>query len=154
MVLKEGGDIPAFQKALDRAVGARAKIDALVSRRSLEIRDLDKTVEKEEEIAALAGALGRPDLDGHCRLDTRFGGVRTAVAQLVDADASRLLQLGKVRVGCVNCRIREHAEVVRCFMCHVSRGCTHPSRKDACWRCGDLTHRAKECKAPEVPDLH
>ena len=71
---------------------------ALVSRSSLEIRDLDETVEK-EVAAALAGALGRPNLDGHCRLHTRFGGVRTTVGRLADADASRLLQLGKVRVG-------------------------------------------------------
>ena len=91
LVLKKGDDIPAFQKALDQAVGARAKIDALVSRRSLDIRDLDKTVEKEEVVAALAGALGTPDLDGHCWIQTRFGGVRTAVVRLADADASRLL---------------------------------------------------------------
>ena len=52
-------------------------------------------------IAALARALGRPDLDGHYRFHTRFGGVRTAVVWLADADASRLLQLGRVRVGWV-----------------------------------------------------
>ena len=92
-------------------------------------------MEKEEVIAALAGALGRPDIDGHRRLHTRFGGVRTAVVQLADTDTSRLLQLGKVRVGWVNCRSREHAEVVRCFRCqeygHISQFCTHPSRKAA-----------------------
>ena len=77
----------------DRADGARAKIEALDSRRSLEIRDLDETVDKEEVVAALAGALGRSDLDGHCRLHNRLGGVRTAVNRLADADASRLLQL-------------------------------------------------------------
>ena len=69
----------------------------MVSRRSLEIRDLNETVEQEEVVVALAWALGRPDLDGHCRLHTRFGGVRSAVVRLADADASRLLQLGEVR---------------------------------------------------------
>ena len=44
-----------------------------------------KNVEKDEVVAALAGALGRPDLDGHCRLHTRFGGVRTAVVRLAEA---------------------------------------------------------------------
>ena len=79
--------------------------------RSLEIRDLDETVEKEEVVSALCLALGRPALDGSCRLFTRFGGVKTAVIRLAEADATRLLQLGKIRIGWVACRIREHAEV-------------------------------------------
>ena len=109
-------------------------------------------MEKEKVVAVFARALGRLELYGQCRLHTRFGGVRTAMVRLADTHASRFVQLGKVRVGWVSCRIQEHAKVVRCFRCqgygHVSRGCTHPSRKDACWRCGDITHRAKECKDP------
>ena len=81
-------------KELDRAVGERAKISALVSTRSLEIRDLDETVEKEEVVSALCLALGRPALDRSCRLFTSSGGVRTAEIQLAEADATRLLQMG------------------------------------------------------------
>ena len=66
----------------------RAEISALVSTRSLEIRDLDETVEKEEVVSALCLALGRPTLDGPYRLFTRFGGVKTAVVLLAEA-ASR-----------------------------------------------------------------
>ena len=51
MVLKKGGDISAFEKALDQAVGQRAEVKSLVSKRSLEIRDLDKTVTREEFVA-------------------------------------------------------------------------------------------------------
>ena len=52
---------------------------ALVSERSLEIRDLDETVTREEVVAALYLQLGRPDLERTCRLYKRFGGVQTAV---------------------------------------------------------------------------
>ena len=58
---------------------------------------------------------GQTALDGSCRLFTRFGGVKTLVIRLAGADAARLLQLGKLRIGWVACQIREHAEVARCF---------------------------------------
>ena len=113
LVLKKGGDVSAFRKELNHAVGKRAEISALVLTRSLEIRDLDETVEKEEVVSTLCLALGRPALNGSCRLFTRFGGVKTAVIRLAEADATRLLQLGEIRIGWVACRIREHAEVAR-----------------------------------------
>ena len=101
--------------------------------RSLEIRDLDENVEKEEVVSALCLALGRPALEGSCRLFTRFGRVKTAVIRLTEVDAARLLQIGKLRIGWIACRIREHAEVARCFRClgygHWSRGCSNPDRK-------------------------
>ena len=89
------------------AVGKRAQFSALVSTRSLEIRDLDETVKKEEVVSALCLALGRPAFEGSCRLFTRFGGVKTAVIRVAEAHAARLLQLGKLRIGWVECRIRE-----------------------------------------------
>ena len=80
-----------------------------------------------------------------CRLYKRLGG-------LAEADARSLLGLGRLRVGWVNCCIREYVEVARCFRCqgygHVLRDCTLPGRKDACWSCGGGSHVAKECKAP------
>ena len=118
----------------------------MVSKRTLEVRDLDETVTREEVVAALCIALGNPDLGDQCRLYKRFGGVQTAVVCLTKVDARSLLGLGKLRVGWLNCRIREHVEVSRCFRCqgygHVSRGCTLPG-----WRCGGASHVAKECKA-------
>ena len=118
----------------------------------LEIRDLDETVEKEEVVSVLCLALGRPVLDESCRLFARFGGVKTAVIRLAEADAARLLQLDEVRIGWVACRIREHAEVARCFRClsygHGFRGCINPDVKNACRRCGTTEHLARSCKAP------
>ena len=69
--------------------------------RKKRIRDLDETVEKEEVVSVLCLALGRPAFEGSCRLFIRFGGVKTAVIRLAEADAARLLQQGKLRIGWV-----------------------------------------------------
>ena len=112
------------------------------------IRDLGGNVEKEEFLAALSGALGKSDLNGSCRLYTRFCGVRIAVVQLAEVDALHLLQLGKIRVRWVNFRIREHAEVAWCSRYqgtgHVSLDCIYHSRKDTYLRCSGLMLRANE----------
>ena len=62
LVLKKGGDVSAFEKALDQAVGEKANVKSSVSKRTLEVRDLDETVTREEVVAALCIALGKPDL--------------------------------------------------------------------------------------------
>ena len=129
-----------------KAFGEKASVSALVSKRSIEIRDFDETVEKKEVMVWHGMALGRPAFIGSCRLFTRFSGVKIAVIQLTEADAAHLLQLGEMRIGCVECRIREHPGVARCFQClgygHMSRGCGNPDRKGACWRCGATGHVA------------
>ena len=119
LVLKRGGDVSAFEKALDQAVGQRADVKSLVSKRSLEVRDLDETVRKKEVVAALCIALGRPDLGDQCRLYKHFGGVQTVVVRLTEADTWSLLGLGRLWVGWVRHRIREHVEVAQCFSRHV-----------------------------------
>ena len=62
LVLKKGGDVSTFEKVLDQAVGEKAEVKSLVSKRSLEVRDLDETVTREEVVAVLCIALGKPDL--------------------------------------------------------------------------------------------
>ena len=50
---ERGVDVSIFEKALDQAVGEKAEVKSLVSKRSLQVRDLDDTVTREEVVAAL-----------------------------------------------------------------------------------------------------
>ena len=99
LVLRRGGDVSVFKKALDQAVGEKAEIKSLVSKRSLEVRDIDETVTRQEVVATLCIVLGKPDLRDQCRQYKRFGGVQTAVVRLAEADARSFLGLRRIRVG-------------------------------------------------------
>ena len=77
LVLKKGGNVSNFEKELDQAVGVKAEVKYLVSKRSFGVRDLDETVTREEVVGALCIALGKPDLGDQGRLYKRFGGVQT-----------------------------------------------------------------------------
>ena len=116
-VLKKGGDISTFEKALNQAVREKAEVKSLVSKRNLEVSDLKETVIRKEVVAAILIALGNPDLKDQCRLYKRFGGVQTVVVCSTEADARSLLGLGRLRVGRVNFRIHEHVQVAWCLRC-------------------------------------
>ena len=85
----------------------------MVSNRSLEVRDIDENVTREEVVATLCIALGKPDLGKQCRLYKHFGSVQTPVVHLLEADSRSLLGLGRLKVGWVNCRMRKYVEVAR-----------------------------------------
>ena len=68
LVLKKGGDVSAFEKALDQGIREKADVKSLVSKRSLEVRDLDETITREQVVAALCIALGKPDFGNQRRL--------------------------------------------------------------------------------------
>ena len=74
-----------------------SSFELLVSKRSLEVRDLDETVTRDKVVAALHIALGKTELGDQCGLYKRFGGVKTAVVRLTEADARSWLGLGADR---------------------------------------------------------
>lgn len=61
----------------------------------------------------------------------------------------RLLAMEKVKIGWINCRIGERAEITRCYKCldygHRTATCKGPERKALCWICGKEGHKSKEC---------
>lgn len=153
--LGKPGDKAGFAASLKAALGDKGTVRSLDPKTSVEIRDLDGLSSETEVAEAIRKAL--PEL--------KEGGAapkiwltkpnrseqRTAVVQLGEKAANKLLSLQHLRVGWVSCRIRRRVEVPRCFRClgygHSSRNCGGPDRGKNCLRCGGVGHERKGCTA-------
>lgn len=77
-------------------------------------------------------------------------GSQTAIVQVNRAKANLLVKAGRIRIGWVNCRVRERVAVTRCYKClefgHMGKECKGPDRSDLCVNCHQPGHKAKECE--------
>jgi hypothetical protein len=64
--------------------------------------------------------------------------------------AARMLQLSHVKIGLVQCRIRERVDVKKCYRCwmpgHLRKECHGPERKGLCTKRGEEGHQSKDCQ--------
>lgn len=76
---------------------------------------------------------------------------QVATQVLPTKHARKLLQVGKLKVGWVRCRIWEKATLTRSYRClefdHVAKSCQNTARGKMCLRCGTKGHIAKTCTA-------
>uniref|UniRef100_A0ABD2XQ23 CCHC-type domain-containing protein n=1 Tax=Trichogramma kaykai TaxID=54128 RepID=A0ABD2XQ23_9HYME len=150
----------ALGTELNGVLGEAATASALSHKTALEIRDLDECATKEEICTALCHQLGmaNPVPDAVRSLRKAYAGTQTAVSDLPDELAAKVLKLGHLRVGWVSGRVRERAEASRCFRCwefdHVAARCAGPDRSKLCCRCGQDGYRAKTCRSAPVCRLY
>ncbi|XP_043462860.1 uncharacterized protein LOC122498924 [Leptopilina heterotoma] len=97
-VLKKGRNFFTFSSRVTEAPKEKASVSPLVTKRSLEISDLDETAEIKDVEEALKKAVDRTDLEMSCRLLNLHGVVKMAAVQLPDADADALLKAGKIKI--------------------------------------------------------
>ena len=152
LVLDKKSDVSKLNEALTKAVGAQAKVNTLTRKEIVEVRDIDETVAVEEVFEAIAGRLNisKDQLTSSCRLRKGYGGMQSATILLPTQQAQQLLALEKIKIGWINCRIRQLRQVTKCYRCldfgHISTSCRGPDRSHLCYRCGKGGHVAKECK--------
>lgn len=116
--------------AIETVLGEEATIKKRVHEVTIEIKDLDEVTTKEEILDALVCRLGSDkDLGLDCIQSLRkaYGNTQTAVVKLPAEETKKLTDAGKLRIGWVNCRVREIVKPTKCYKCwqygHLARNC-------------------------------
>ncbi|GAB1867733.1 CCHC-type domain-containing protein [Camponotus japonicus] len=130
-----------------------------LKRAELRLQGLDDSITREEVIGAITGLMDcrAEDLTvGEIRfLPYRLGSVWLRCPVAV---SNKLVEAGDFRIGWTRVVVKPlKARRMRCFRClevgHGMMGCKGPDRSGRCHRCGDCSHRSRQCTAgvPKCP---
>lgn len=144
--------VEAVWAEVSRSAGEDIEVRTLQQKALLEIRDMDQWVSQEEVIEAVVLTTGaNRDAVRMIGLRKRYGGTQTALVVVPKVLCRNVLLQGRIRVGMVNCRVRQGVSRARCFRClsfgYTSKDCDGPDRSKWCKRCGSQSHFAKDCNA-------
>ena len=88
----------------------------LTLKQVLIIKDMDESPSTEEVAQAIAGVTESQAVTPECvKLRKSYSGTQAASVLLPVAEAKKLLNSGKLRIGWVNCRLRWRQTPSRCF---------------------------------------
>lgn len=151
---KETTDKEAFRRSIQNAIGDAGQVKSPVSTTTIEIWDLDCLTTKEDVQQALVQETGKNmDFKVHV-FEPNSREQKMALATANAETASILLKKGRIKIGWMNCRIRQRVTVTRCHRClgygHIKANCNGTDRSRACWKCGKDGHKANGC--PSRPD--
>nr|CAH7758530.1 unnamed protein product [Callosobruchus chinensis] len=78
-----------------------------------------------------------------------YGETQNFTIEVQEGVAECLLAARTLRIGLLNCEVRERVNLIRCFRCknfgHMQAQCNGPDRTDSCLRCGEKGHIIKDC---------
>jgi hypothetical protein len=142
----------AFKGLVEKSLGTDVTVRALTQEVVVECRNLDEVTTEEELREALIEQFTLGDLGKAAPIKLRkaYGETQIATIKLPVAEANKLLEKGKIRVGWTICPMRQtQQQLLRCFRCmgfgHQAKQCTGTDRSKRCWKCGEEGHVGKTC---------
>lgn len=153
LILEVDGDrqkAAALKEVIGRKTEQEVRlINNLVTLHVLDLDATNTTSTVENVVKNLIG-LKEPQLVRVKSLRPTRDGNQIATLQVCKQDAKYLMGLGRIRIGWVNCRLRERMNIPRCYKClefgHRTRECKGEDRSDLCLNCMKPGHKAKECR--------
>ena len=121
----------------------------LSHKEAVDIKDLDETTTAKEVAHVITSVTGRGIVTAaNIRLRASCSGSQAASILLPVAATKNLMKAHKLRIGWVNCRVRE--TVTRCFkyykIGHLARNCKSAvDRSSLCFRCRTEDHKVVNC---------
>lgn len=119
------------------------------------IMDMDPTTTEDEVKEAITRETKIKEADIHIRAirKGRFE-EQTATVEVPRKQAAQLISDRKLKVGWIDCGVKERIHVLRCYKClengHKTYDCTaQTDRSGECLRCGQTGHKSKGCTNKE-----
>lgn len=152
IVLKEGCDkTKELQELMEQKIGGkiyqRPRNDQVV----LILSGMDFITNKEDINEAIQHAVKMEEAD---KLEieeprTAYANTKRTIVRATKRLARELLNKKTIRIGIIDCHIRERVNILRCYKCramgHAEADCQGPDRRNSCGRCGDEVHIGKRC---------
>lgn len=135
------------------AIGGTFQVNALRSITTLEVRNLDPFMEKEELQRSFSEAFGITSVQEVKikSLYSTYTGTLRGIIEVPNALLPRNIDGCRFRTGFNSAVVKVLPNVVRCFRCHnfghISYVCRElSSNQERCRRCGSLEHRIVQCE--------